>query len=383
MHGVGLQLDYQTITAIANDPQRDVGITRQFYSYPAKFQYRLPAYLIQTLSSPNDIVLDPYCGGGTTPLEAGLLHRKGIAYDLNPLAALIATVKTTPISKARLTCTADALRRAGVSMSPTTLFDEDDITCLGLDVAVDIASIAAAIWAIQDQAERAFFSLALIHTVKIIGRRDYDSVSLSMSRELDLFDGLSPARVSFSMFFRKVAEMADQLQSLPPDFVQPQIYNQSNHDMSDVRKSSVALVVTSPPYKDLDVEYGLLRIQRPSQGRSKRTQFVARFLQCEQFPEKGRLCGDRGDAYWDNLRATLSEVVRVLQPGRLAFFWTGFKTDDDRKRFGEECASAGLPVTRFIAVQLGNDRVASSRSTHHERDTGMLNKDYLIVTESR
>jgi hypothetical protein len=44
-----------------------------------------------------DTVLDPFCGSGTTLLEAQLLGRKAIGFDINPLAALISSVKTTEI----------------------------------------------------------------------------------------------------------------------------------------------------------------------------------------------------------------------------------------------------------------------------------------------
>ncbi len=383
MAQVRARLDLDVIERIANSPQRDIGFTRQFYSYPAKFQYRLPAYLVEAHSTEGDIIVDPYCGGGTTLLESGLQGRRSVGYDLNPFAVLISKVKTTRIDRASLQASSEVIRRAQVTLSPAALFDPDDIDCLGIDVAIDIATIAEAVRNLADESHRRFFGLALIHTVKIVGRRDYDNANLSDRHTLDLFDGLAPARVVFSMFFKKVADMVAQLTTLPNGFVEPAIFNVSNHCMEYVRDGSASLIVTSPPYKDLDVEYGILQIQRPSRNRSKRTQFIARFLSDENFPEKAALCGERGSAYWQNVAPTLREARRVLRERCYAFFWTGFKSDEDRDRFLSECESAAMFPINVLPVCLGNDRVASSRSTHHERDTGMMGRDYLIVTEAK
>ena len=61
-------------------PERDKGYTRTFYSYPAKFQAKLPRGLIKRYSSENDLIFDPFVGGGTTGLESMLLNRKFLGY---------------------------------------------------------------------------------------------------------------------------------------------------------------------------------------------------------------------------------------------------------------------------------------------------------------
>ena len=50
-------------------------------------------WLIKASSKPNDVVLDPFCGIGTVPLEADIMKRKAIGIDLNPYAALISKAK--------------------------------------------------------------------------------------------------------------------------------------------------------------------------------------------------------------------------------------------------------------------------------------------------
>ena len=73
------------ITDLAK-PERDKGYTRTFYSYPAKFQAKLPRGLIKRYSSEGELIFDPFVGGGTTGLEALLINRRFLGYDINPFA---------------------------------------------------------------------------------------------------------------------------------------------------------------------------------------------------------------------------------------------------------------------------------------------------------
>lgn len=59
-------------------------------SYRACFKPQLPRFFIKGLTGPGDLVYDPFSGRGTTIIEAGLMNRKGIANDINPLSTLLA-----------------------------------------------------------------------------------------------------------------------------------------------------------------------------------------------------------------------------------------------------------------------------------------------------
>jgi DNA modification methylase len=75
-------------------------LTHSVHPYPAKFIPQIPNALIQELSSVNEIILDPFCGSGTTLVEALRLGRNAVGVDANPLACLITQAKTTRISEA-------------------------------------------------------------------------------------------------------------------------------------------------------------------------------------------------------------------------------------------------------------------------------------------
>ncbi|MBI4429855.1 MAG: site-specific DNA-methyltransferase [Ignavibacteriales bacterium] len=58
-------------------------------SYRACFKPQLPRFFIDLLTRENDVVYDPFSGRGTTAIEAGLLGRKVIANDANPLGRVL------------------------------------------------------------------------------------------------------------------------------------------------------------------------------------------------------------------------------------------------------------------------------------------------------
>ena len=67
-----------------------------YHWYPARYVPQVPAMLIGYLSAKGDNVLDPFCGSGTTLVEAQRLGRRSHGIDTNPAAILMATAKLVP-----------------------------------------------------------------------------------------------------------------------------------------------------------------------------------------------------------------------------------------------------------------------------------------------
>ena len=73
-------------------------LTHNYHPYPARFIPQIPSKLIQCLSETGEWVFDPFCGAGTTLVEATLLGRNCIGNDLNPIGALVSKVKSNLVS---------------------------------------------------------------------------------------------------------------------------------------------------------------------------------------------------------------------------------------------------------------------------------------------
>ena len=81
-------------------------------SYLASFPAALAHAFIARYSRPGDVVLDPFSGRGTAPLQATAEGRIGVGNDLNPLAHVLTAAKLDPASPAEARTRLAALRLA-------------------------------------------------------------------------------------------------------------------------------------------------------------------------------------------------------------------------------------------------------------------------------
>ncbi|MFN7086581.1 MAG: DNA methyltransferase [Burkholderiales bacterium] len=65
-------------------------------SYRACFKPQLPRYFITRFTNDEDLVYDPFSGRGTTAVEAGLMGRRVVANDVNPLSRILTEPRLDP-----------------------------------------------------------------------------------------------------------------------------------------------------------------------------------------------------------------------------------------------------------------------------------------------
>jgi DNA modification methylase len=358
-----------------SNPVRESSHTHSIYSYPAKFLSHLPRGLISKLSqNEGDLVCDPFSGGGTTGLESMLLNRRFIGYDINPFGILVSKVKVTYISPKTIDNSLKEIIDHFNLLTPKfEVLDQTDMMCLGEKISLEINGITTYIKTkIQGRELQSFFELALIHVTKIIGRRDFEQ------RNNWKNVSLTP------IFIRKCKKMMNAVSSIPKKSKYlPEFRLGSNHKM-EILNENVDLIITSPPYLGVDVEYQKLQLQRRSINKSKRTEIISNILEAEPL-SNNELCwkGENGEIYWRNLDKSLTECYRVLKKTGYFCLWTGFKNQEDEKRLFSLFNDLNFVLLETIPIKLGSNRAASSRSTHHKRNTGMLKKDYLFILQKK
>jgi DNA methylase len=122
--------------------------THAIHPFAARCPPPLARWAINRFSDAGDIVLDPMVGSGTTMVEAVLSGREAWGADIDPLARLIAQVKSTPVDPDSLTA---AVRDVGMLLNKGGLDDGWRPAIPNLrrwfrsDVASDLAAIRVAI----------------------------------------------------------------------------------------------------------------------------------------------------------------------------------------------------------------------------------------------
>jgi len=92
-----------------NDGQQELSFSATFdrlnhnvFRFPAKFHPPVVRELIERFSCPGDTILDPFCGSGTTLIEALVACRAAVGTDVDPLSVLITRGKTQRYDMTRL-----------------------------------------------------------------------------------------------------------------------------------------------------------------------------------------------------------------------------------------------------------------------------------------
>lgn len=73
--------------------------THGFFKYPCKFIPHIPRWAIYYyLGKKQGVVLDPFCGSGTSLVEAVLAGKVALGIDYDPFSQLLSRVKSTPLT---------------------------------------------------------------------------------------------------------------------------------------------------------------------------------------------------------------------------------------------------------------------------------------------
>ena len=148
--------------------------THCFHTYPAMMIPQIARKLLKEYGIENGWLLDPYCGTGTSLVEASLFGMHSVGCDINPLVRLVATAKLTPICLSILDKTLNGLnnhlfqieyRKGKVPDAPipdilnlTYWFSEEVIRSL--------AYLRNWISEVEDEAVRNFILVAFSETVR-------------------------------------------------------------------------------------------------------------------------------------------------------------------------------------------------------------------------
>lgn len=212
------------------------------HPYPAKFVAQLPRALLDALPMPRGTaVLDPFCGGGTTLVEAQRRGLPSVGVDLNPIACLMARVKTGPRPRGIREAASAVVDRAG--RDPTVKIPPIPNLNHWFDRPIQRA-LAALTQAVDEHPPtlRDALRLALSSIVVRVSRQESDTRYAAVEKETQAGD------VS-ALFHRAACRLDDVLRErdyglAPSDVFEADILAL---DPSHVRLP-VGMVITSPPY---------------------------------------------------------------------------------------------------------------------------------------
>lgn len=220
------------------------------HPYPAKFIPDIPRNLIKLFHpGDNSVILDPFCGSGTTLYEAINMGLDSIGIDLNPIACLIASVKTTPIFggfENEIIKVTETARLKVISKEVRIPNIPNIDHWFKKDVQLGIAAIIEEINHVVDDSIRNALKLSLSKIIVKVSNQDGETRYAAVDNNIELNDVFSLFTQSSLTTNRLVSSISDDLGR---KIGKAKILNKDILTVSpDDIKEKVGLVITSPPY---------------------------------------------------------------------------------------------------------------------------------------
>lgn len=356
--------------------------SHNYHSFPAKFPPQLPSKFILGLTEPGDTVLDPMMGSGTTVLESFLGGRRGIGFDIDPLALLVTKVKVTPVKVEETAALGnEVVQKAIVAINTRRAALEEELQTrwspatkeftdywFSPSVQIELLALITEIDQVQDEAIRDFLRLAfssiiitksggvslgldLAHTRPHKAKKIIDidgtvifgeELTVDSSRNLHILT--KKLRSPLVEFEKRVLKNLDGVQQPRQSRVDP-LVRHADAQYMPLANESVDLIFTSPPYASNAIDY--MRAHKFSLvwlGYSiddlgeKRKDYiggeVTKNIDLEDMPYntaqlvQSLACEDKRRSlvlhrYYSEMKRVLQEMLRVLKPGKAAILVVG------------------------------------------------------------
>ena len=235
--------------------------THGLHNYPAMFIPQVARRIIQNCSQIGDTICDIFCGSGTALIESRLLGRNAYGIELNPLAVLIAKVKTTAIKPEMLQRTFISLLSDIKDYKPKkaelpNFFNID--FWFKEDIIYELAKLKKCINDIKNKDIREFFLVAFSKTVR--------HASNTRNGEFKLFRIPKEKLKNYcpdviSIFKKRIENNIEGMKEFYNDVdneTWSKVISGDSTKKYDINDESIDCIVTSPPYGDsrTTVAYG-------------------------------------------------------------------------------------------------------------------------------
>ena len=220
------------------------------HPYPARFIPQIPRKAIKEWSEKGDVILDPFCGCGTTLLESVLLERSAIGIDNNEVAHLISQAKTTPYTHNDLrelqqfiaNIPSDMLSLSREAQSDVWIPDFKNLSAWFDEMAIlELGRLKTLVEKLS--ARPRVLALAVFSSIIVaVSYQDSDTRYARIDRRYQSGDVEKRFTTKLRDAIRRASAIIDRPRA------KSTLYLGDSRHLSEVVSESVNLIVTSPPY---------------------------------------------------------------------------------------------------------------------------------------
>jgi hypothetical protein len=262
--GQSVEVDFRELISGVGSPDR---ATHMLHSYPAKLLRHIPAFVVASpqVCSETALIHDPFCGSGTTLVEAFLAGHSATGLDVNPLAILISKVKTTPLDDGEVLDELDGVLAGAKRKGDVELASADRLAYwYQPEQLADLGRLKKALETVENQDVRDLLNVALSATARDVSLANPRiSVPVRLKPEAypeghelrrRLAARLEKVRQAevLDLFAGAVARVVDGVSRLKDPYDGQTVtvaHGDARAPISSARDQSQAdLILTSPPY---------------------------------------------------------------------------------------------------------------------------------------
>jgi DNA modification methylase len=349
------------------------------HPYPAKFIPQIPRSLIQLFHPGDDSpVLDPFCGSGTTLVEAQELGLPSIGIDLNPLATLVSKVKTTPVD--------DSVARVGrdVSVAARQRVREGRFTIPEIPrldhwfqtpVQQALAALVAEIDAVANPDVADALRVALSSIIVRVSNQDSDTRYAAVEKDVpqeSVLQGFERAAASVAAALAEVGSGLFASQRPRARVITKDILKVQPDDVG----GGIGLVVTSPPYPNA-YEYWLYHKYR-MYWLGSMDPIAVREAEIGARPHYFKVNHQTEHDFERQMGQTFSLLARVMQKGAFACFIVGRSIIHTREIDNEALLERAATPHGFRKVGSISRTIAATRKSFNLAH-GTINREQIVV----
>ena len=258
-------------------------LTHGFDFYRGSFHGQMIRGLINYCNLKGDsIILDPFCGSGTTLVESSLLGFNSIGIDINPIACLNSKIKTN-----LLNCNVNRLSNDNKKYFKLGYYDKYKVHL------TDFTDV------LKSDIKELFYLFIFLRALSIEFRFSTDR------------------KIGFKKLYFKLIKVLISFENLKKEISinlgeSSIIFGDCLSELKNLKSNSIDAIITSPPYIDL-IDY----IQEDLTPinfliKNKKTEF----LKSKSIGNKFRNYSLTEKLYWNKMDLFLKELIRILKPNK-------------------------------------------------------------------
>ncbi|OFY71547.1 MAG: hypothetical protein A3G23_04695 [Bacteroidetes bacterium RIFCSPLOWO2_12_FULL_37_12] len=299
-------------------------LTHSLHPFPAKFPPQLPKKILEDYAIKGQTVLDPFCGSGTTLVEARIFGVNSIGVDVNGLSVLLSQVKATPLSEKQFSIIEnfianieDLTFKCKFNGRPKFSIKkiEGQDHWFQQNVSEEITFLLTNIAQLNDVMVQNFLKIVLSSIIVRVSNQESDTRFAAIQKNI-------PNYFTLEQFIKRTKEYnlrMKEFSELVQNSTELQVFNADSRNLDFISDNSIDIIITSPPYANT-YDYYLYH-----KFRKRWLDLDVKFAQYNEIGSRREYSSlkEKKEKWNEDLIKCFKEMQRVLKPSHFAFIVIG------------------------------------------------------------